>query len=97
MSIDKNTRAADSSFERNLSMSNYTAAYPTGVTHDPTLKQFLEAFYAATDSEREEDLERYGDAFTDDAIQEIGDKVSVKGRAGASQFHPALLSIVLLV
>ncbi|KZP13200.1 hypothetical protein FIBSPDRAFT_869505 [Athelia psychrophila] len=62
-------------------MSNYIAAYPIGVTRDPALKQFLEAFYAATDSSREEDIERYGNAFTEDAIQEIGAHVSVKGRA----------------
>lgn len=78
-------------------MSFSTAAYPTGATHDPALREFLEAFYATTDSSREEDLERYGDAFTDDAIQEIGEHVSVKGRTGASQVHFPLLSLFLLV
>lgn len=64
-------------------MSNYTSAYPTGASYDPSLTELLEAFYKSADLPPGEDQEVYVNSFTEDAILQIGDKINARGRDGA--------------
>ncbi|KAF7983727.1 hypothetical protein HWV62_19681 [Athelia sp. TMB] len=61
-------------------MSNYTSAYPTGASYDPSLTELLETFYKSADLPPGEDQEVYVNSFTEDAILQIGDKINARGR-----------------
>lgn len=65
-------------------MHNYAFTYPVGVKYDPALPQFIETFYETVDSPLPEDIQRYVEMFTEDAIFKISDGYDAKGHAGMS-------------
>ncbi|KZP13203.1 hypothetical protein FIBSPDRAFT_869508 [Athelia psychrophila] len=60
-------------------MPNNATLYPSGVTYAPDIPTFIDTLFANIDSPREEDHARYADAFTEDAIYEIGEWGSARG------------------
>lgn len=60
---------------------NYQAEYPSDVPFNPQIRQFLEKFYAISDTA--DAHEQYADSFTENATLVMGAKTA-QGRPGSS-------------